>query len=160
MMRVALSVAAILVAASQVGSVHGQTQPASYGTALSGKIESPICSSDNFASGDTSGDLHGSFYLAFDCKAGSISGGTWLILVTNEAPDGMATVVGTLRGQVRNGTFRVDGEGDRVSVHDVELAVTEGTGQYANVVDGTGSLEATSDARHTPQFVGTLGLTF
>jgi hypothetical protein len=160
MMRVALSVAAILVAASQVGTVHGQTQPSSYGTLLSGKVESPICSSDNFASGAASGDFRGSFYVAFDCKAGSIFGGTWLIVVTNEAPDGTAEIVGTLRGQVLHGAFQVDGSGDRVSVHDVELAVTEGTGQYANVVKGTGSLAATSDARSTPQFVGTLGLTF
>ena len=159
-MRLALSVAAILVAASQVDSVHGQTQPASYGTALSGKIESPICSSDNFASGDASGDLHGSFYLAFDCRADAIVGGTWLIIVTNESPDGTAEVVGTIRGQIVAGTFQVDGGGNQVSVHGVELAVTEGSGRYANVGGGSGSLEATSDARSTPQFVGTLGLTF
>jgi hypothetical protein len=155
-----LAVAALMLAASHVSSVHGQTQPASYGSALSGTIESPICSPDNFASGEASGDLHGSFYLAFDCKAGSIFGGTWLIVVTTEAPDGTANVVGTIRGQVLNGAFQVDGDGARVTVQKVELAVTEGTGEYANVVEGTGSLAATSDTRSSPQFVGTLGLTF
>ena len=159
-MRTALSVAAIVLAASQFGSVHGQTQATSYGTVLSGKIESPICTSDNFASGEASGDFHGSFYLAFDCKAGAIFGGTWLILVTNETPHGTSDIVGTLRGQVLTGAFEVDKGGDRISVQGVELAVTEGTGRYANVVEGTGSLAATSDARSTPQFVGTLGLTF
>jgi hypothetical protein len=160
MMRTALSVAAIVLVAAQVSGAHGQTQPASYGTALSGKIESPICSSDNFASGDASGDLRGSFYLAFDCQAGTIVGGTWLILVTAEAPDARTEVVGTIRGQVLNGSFELDRENDRITVHDVELAVTEGTGQYASVGAGTGSLAATSDPQGTPQFVGTLGLTF
>src|SRR5690349_9497938 len=107
MMRVALSVAAILVAASQVGSVRGQTQTASYATALSGRIQAPICSSDNFAAGDAAGDLQGSFYLAFDCKAGTIVGGTWLILVASEA-GATPEVVGTIRGQVLNGSFEID----------------------------------------------------
>ena len=156
-MRVAFSVAAILLAASQVGSVHGQTQTVSYGTALNGKVQSPICSSDNFATGDASGDLHGSFYLAFDCQAGTIVGGTWLILVKSDAPT--PELLGTIRGQVLNGSFEVD-HTDRITVHDVALAVTEGTGQYAGVAQGTGSLAATSDPGGTPQFVGTLGLTF
>jgi len=158
-MRVALSVAAILVAASQVGSVHGQTQTGSYATALSGKIQAPICSSDNFAAGEATGDLQGSFYLAFDCKAGTIVGGTWLILVESGDPGG-PEIVGTIRGQVVNGSFEVDQTTDRITVRDVELAVTEGTGQYAGVAEGTGLLAATSDPGSTPQFNGTLGLTF
>ena len=40
------------------------------------------------------------------------------------------------------------------------LAVTEGTGEYAGVESGSGSLDATSDPEGTPQFVGTIGLTF
>jgi len=156
----AVFVAAIVLGASQVSSVHAQAQPSSYGTVLSGMIQSPICSSDNFASGEASGDLHGSFYLAFDCQGGSIFGGTWLILVTAEGPGGTTEVLGTLRGQVKQGSFEADGRSARITVRDVVLAVTEGTGQYAAVVEGSGSLEAKSDPEGAPQFVGTLGLTF
>jgi hypothetical protein len=156
----AVSLTAIVLAASQVSSVHGQTDPASYATVLSGMIQSPLCSSDNFASGDASGDLGGSFYLAFDCQNGAISGGTWLVLVTAEAPDGTTEILGTIRGQVLHGSFEPDGDGARVIVRDVELSITEGTGLYAAVVEGTGSLDATSDPDAAPQFVGTLGLTF
>jgi hypothetical protein len=42
----------------------------------------------------------------------------------------------------------------------VALAVTEGTGEYAGVGGGTGSLEATADPEGDPQFVGAIGLTF
>ena len=156
----ALSVAAMVLAASQAGGVHGQTGPASYGTALSGMIQSPICSSDNFASGDVSGDLNGSFYVAFDCQGETILGGSWLILVTAERSDGAKDVLGTIRGQVLNGSFEPDGDSARITVRDVVLAVTEGTGQYAAVAEGSGALDATSDPRDTPQFVGRLGLTF
>jgi len=156
----ALSIATIALAASQVSGVHGQTAPSSYGTSLSGTIQSPICSSDNFASGEASGDLQGSFYLAFDCQGGSIFGGTWLILVTADGPGGTKEVLGTIRGQVLNGSFEADGRSDRIAVRDVVLAVTEGTGHYAAVVEGTGSLDARSDPAAAPQFVGTLGLTF
>ena len=156
----ALSFAATLLAASQVSSVYGQTEPASYASALSGMIQSPLCSSDNFASGDASGDLSGSFSLAFDCQDGAISGGTWLVLVTADAPDGTTEILGTIRGQVLRGSFESDGDGARVIVRDVSLAITEGTGRYAGVVEGTGSLDATSDYEGAPQFVGTLGLSF
>jgi hypothetical protein len=160
MRNLGLAVAAIVMAASQISGVHGQTEPSSYGTVLSGAIQSPICSSDNFATGDTFGDLTGSFYLAFDCRSGSIFGGTWMVLVTAESPDGTKEVLGTIRGQPLNGSFEPDGDSARINVHDVVLAVTEGTGQYATVAQGTGSLDATSDPKGAPQFVGTLGLTF
>ena len=160
MMRTALSVAAIVLVASQIGGVRGQAQPASYGTALTGTIQSPICSSDNFASGDVSGDLNGSFYVAFDCQDETILGGSWLILVTAERADGARDVLGTIRGQVLNGSFEPGGDSARITVRDVVLAVSEGTGQYATVTEGSGSLQATSDTRDTPQFVGRLGLTF
>jgi hypothetical protein len=156
----ALTLAAMVLAASQVSSVHGQTEPASYGSVLSGTIQSPICSSGNFATGDAAGALEGSFFLAFDCREGSISGGTWLILLTSEGSGGTTDVRGTLRGQVLNGSFEVDGDSERLVVRGVSLAITEGTGEYAAVAGGTGSLDATSDPDAAPQFVGTIGLTF
>ena len=156
----ALSIAVIALAASQVSSVHGQTAPSPYGASLSGTIQSPICSSDNFASGDVSGDLNGSFFVAFDCQGETILGGSWLILVTAERSDGAKDVLGTIRGRVLNGSFEPDGDSARLTVRDVVLAVTEGTGQYATVAEGSGSLDATSDPRDTPQVVGRLGLTF
>src|SRR5919106_6488169 len=132
MMRIpARILAGLVLAASQVSSLHGQAEPASYASVLSGTILSPLCSSDNFASGDASGDLAGSFYLAFDCQNGAISGGTWLVLVTAGAPDGTTEIVGTIRGQVLHGSFEADGDGTRVIVRGVSLAITEGTGVYA-----------------------------
>jgi hypothetical protein len=160
MMRIALCVAAFVLAASQVSSLHGQTAVMSHGSVLSGTIQSPICSSDNFASGEAAGDLHGSFFLAFDCRDGSISGGTWLILVTTDGADGTTEIRGTLRGQVVDGSFERDSDGARIVVRGVALAVTEGTGEYAGVDSGTGSLDAKADPEGAPQFVGTIGLTF
>ncbi len=148
------------LAASQVGTLHGQAAAVSHASALSGTIQSPICSSDNFASGEAAGDLHGSFFLAFDCRDGSISGGTWLILVTTDGPDGTTEIRGTIRGQVVDGSFERDSHGARIVVRGVALAVTEGTGEYAGVGGGTGSLEATADPESAPQFVGTIGLMF
>jgi hypothetical protein len=161
MMRIAaLFLAAAVLAASHVSSVHGQAAPESYSTMLSGMIQSPLCSSDNFASGEASGDVSGSFVVAFDCQNGAIAGGTWLVLVAAEGPDGTTEILGTIRGQVLHGSFEADGDGARVIVRDVSLSITEGTGLYAAIVEGTGSIEATADPDAAPQFVGTLGLAF
>ena len=153
----ALCVAALVFAASQVS---GQISTASHASVLSGTVQSPICWSDNFAAGEASGDLRGSFFVAFDCKDGAISGGTWLILLTVEAPDGTTEVRGMLRGRVLRGQFVSDETGRQVVLSDVSLEVIEGTGEYAAVASGSGSLDATSDLSGTPQFVGTIGLTF
>jgi hypothetical protein len=161
MMRIAaLFLTALVLAASHVSSVYGQAAPESYGTVLSGMIQSPLCSSDNFASGEASGDLSGSFVVAFDCQNGAIAGGTWLVLVTAEGPDGTTEILGTIRGQVLHGSFEPAAGGARVSVRNVSLSITEGTGRYAAIVEGTGSIDATADPDAAPQFVGTLELTF
>ena len=57
-------------------------------------------------------------------------------------------------------TEHVPLDGARVIVRDVSLAITEGTGMYAGLLEGTGSLDATSDPESAPQFVATLGLSF
>jgi hypothetical protein len=150
----------VLAAAIGAQTVGLDAQSQAPRALLQGSIVSPVCSSDNFASGDVSGDLSGLFFVAFDCEDGSISGGTWLIRVTAEAPDGATEVLGTIRGHVLHGSFESDSGGERVTVRDVTLAITEGTGEYTSIVSGTGSLEATSDPGGTPQFTGTLGLTF
>jgi hypothetical protein len=156
----ALFLAAMVLAASHVSSVYGQAAPASYGSVLNGTIQSPLCSADTFASGDALGDVSGSFFLAFDCQNGALTGGTWLVLVTAEGPGGTTEILGTIRGQVLDGSFEPAGDGARVIVRDVSLSITEGTGRYAGIVEGTGSIDATADPDATPQFVGTLGLTF
>lgn len=156
----ALFLAAMVLAASHVSSVYGQAAPASHGSVLSGTIQSPLCSADTFASGDASGDVSGSFFLAFDCQNGALTGGTWLILVTAGGADGTTEILGTIRGQVRHGSFEPAADGARVSVRNVSLSITEGTGLYAAIVEGTGSLDATADPEAAPQFVGTLELTF
>jgi hypothetical protein len=163
MMRVTrlvlILVGAIALAAAQAVNLHANA-PASYASLLSGSIISPICTSENFASGDTSGAFSGAFYVAFDCVDGSIAGGTWLILVTTQDIDGTILVHGTIRGQVVGGLFEADATGERVTLQDVTLTITEGTGEFSSIAQGTGSLEATSDPEGEPQFVGTLGLTF
>jgi len=157
----ALSFVAFVLAGAQVINVHGQTPGTWHRSSLRGGIVSPICSLDNFAAGDASGDLRGSFSIGFDCKDdGEIASGTWHLVVTGLGPDGAVEELGTISGVVLNGSFQAGSAGDRVVVRDVELAIRQGTGAYASVASGTGTLEATSDVNAAPQFLGTLGLSF
>jgi hypothetical protein len=159
MRNLAFSLAAVVIALSQVSSVDARARSGAYGSQLNGTIQSPICSSDNFATGEATGDLAGSFAVAFDCRDGAIAGGTWLIVVAAPS-DSTNEVRGTIRGRVVTGSFEADPDGQRVTLRNVTLAVTEGTGDYAAVATGSGSLEASSDPQGTPQFVGKIGLRF
>lgn len=151
---------ALIVVLGTVGeNVRGQT-PAEHASSLSGRIVSPICWSDDFAAGEASGDVAGSFSLAFDCNDGGIGGGTWRVVVTGVGPDGNVEEVGTLGGRVLKGSFQADGAGNVLAVSGVELEITEGTGTYALVSAGTGTLEAVVDVNSVPQFQGTLRLSF
>jgi hypothetical protein len=156
----ALSFVAVVLAAAQVITVHGQTPGTWHDSSLSGGIVSPLCSLDTFAAGEASGDLSGSFAIAFDCKDGEIASGTWLVVVKGPGPDGTVAELGTISGRVLNGSFQADSAGDLVIVRDVGLAITQGTDAYASVASGTGTLEATSDVNAAPQFLGTLRLSF
>jgi hypothetical protein len=160
MRNLTCSLAAILVALSQVTIADARARSGAYGSQLNGTIQSPICSSDNFATGEAVGDLAGSFAVNFDCRDGAIAGGTWLIVVTAETFDGTSEVRGMIRGRVVSGSFEADSDGRRVTVRNVTLSVIEGTGEYADISGGSGSLEAATDLRGTPQFVGTIGLRF
>jgi hypothetical protein len=160
MRNFAFCLAAVVIALSQASSVDARARSGVYGSQLNGTIQSPICSSDNFATGEATGDLAGSFAVAFDCRDGAIAGGTWLILVEAQFADGTSEVRGTIRGRVVAGSFEADPDGRRVTLRNVTLAVTEGTGEYADIASGSGSLDASSDLQGTPQFIGRVGLRF
>lgn len=153
--------AALLLAGMCVLDGRAQTPGVPHAASLRGDIVSPICSSEAFAAGEIMGDLSGTFSIAFDCGSdGRIASGTWYIAVMGAGLDGVVTELGTIGGLVRSGSFESDSAGTFVSLRSVELAVTHGTGAYAVAASGTGTLQAASDPNGTPQFLGTVALSF
>ena len=138
----------------------GQAQtPVEHASLVEASIVSPLCSSDDFASGTATGDVQGTFAIAFDCNGDTFSGGTWSVVVLGPDGDGAITDVEGLRGRVVNGAFQRDASGNVVSITG-DVMIVEGTGAHATVSAGTGTFEATLDAGGTPQVRATLRLSF
>lgn len=150
----------LLFAGMVDGTVQGQAPAASYATVLSGSIGPPLCTSAGVASGDAAGDLAGSFTVNFDCNDTDIAGGEWRIVVKGAGPEGPDSELGTLSGRVVKGSYQTDADGGILTASAVEVAVTEGTGAYASVTTGNGTLEVIANPNASPQFQGTLRLTF
>ena len=154
-----LSLVVVLVAAVAGGAVRMQAR-AAYASVLSGSIEQSLCSSAGSASGSASGDLAGSFTVSLDCSESAIAGGQWQITVKGAGPDGAEAELGTLSGSVVGGAVQADVAGGILTASDVKVSVTAGTGAYAAVTSGSGTLELIADPKGSPQFRGTLRLSF
>lgn len=137
------------------------TSPAAHTSLVSARLVTPICSSSGVAfEGSATGDLTGSFEVAFDCNAGRIVGGSWRLAVVETGNDGAATEVGAITGRVREGSFQANGAGEIYVVDAVALEIQQGRGRYASVSGGTGTLGATIDPNADPQVRGSLDLDF
>jgi hypothetical protein len=152
----------VLAVALFVGTTafaDAQPAPVEYASVIDAAIVSPICSSDDFASGAATGDVAGTFSIAFDCSGDTVIGGSWGVVVLAPDAEGTLIEVSGLRGRVVSATFQRDASGNVVTVAG-EVAITQGAGPYEAVVSGAGTFEAAIDAAGTPQVRATLRLSF
>jgi hypothetical protein len=85
-------------------------------------------------------------------NSGVIVGGEWTLTVgADDAP------TGTLTGTFSAGQVEFLGDGSPLSVTKAALVIQSGTGDYADVTEGEGTLDGTFGGSN---FTGRLGLTF
>jgi hypothetical protein len=156
-MRIVKLAVALLVGVTT--AAHAQTAPVEHASAIDAAIVSPICSSDDFASGAATGDVAGAFSIAFDCRDGEVVSGSWGVVVLAADAQGTIVEVSGLRGRVVSATLQRDAAGHVVTIAG-QVEITLGTGEHEGVTAGTGTFEAAVDAGGSPQVRATLRLSF
>ena len=155
-MKVLLSIfTAVLTAVLASGSLAYALS--NYSSTLSGRQSTHRVEGKVSLSGQSSGDLPGTFNIDVNYNSdGSVSGGGWQLMVIENA-DG--SQVGTLKGNVTGGAISFDGE-NWVSSSNFQLSVTQGTGRYSSIASGMGNIQGTVDREDNTPFDGTLNLNF
>jgi hypothetical protein len=109
---------------------------------------------------NASGDLHGMLSLTLKRDGGNVTGGTWELTVLPQNADASSSEKGKLTGAVSGGTLTVDAHGIVTSAASVQLSVQGGTGDYAAVTSGGGTVSLSADPDNASRLGGPLALDF
>ena len=138
----------------------GTTVPLSgtttHDSTVAGAIVAPGTSTLAFE-GRIAGALSGELSLVLSASGINIESGRWWLVATSTDADGSTQQVGTLSGAVGQGGLVLNTDGSAAGLSTVQLTVTEGTGMYSGVGDGSGSLDGTFTGTN---FNGTFKVTF
>ena len=130
-----------------------------YTDSLAGEIIPPGSSSLSLGAVAT-GALPGSFTISLNLNNTTVTNGNWWLVVKERNADGSVSEVGALAGAVSGGTVSLNADGRVTSLNSVQLLIQTGSGNYAGVTSGSGSLTGTFGNQASPSFSGTLNLNF
>jgi hypothetical protein len=124
-------------------------------------IQSAAADSDGVKlSLNAEGDLPGMTSVALRRDGNKVTGGEWTLTIFPPDASPTASEKGKLKGTVTGGTLGFNDDGAVTRAESLRLTIQSGTGQYAGVKSGTGTLELSPHAENPSQLVGTLILNF
>jgi len=109
---------------------------------------------------NATGELPGMLSLTVRHEGGNITGGTWKLTVLPANADANSSETGTLTGTFSGGTLTLDTNGIATAASSVQLTVQSGTGQFAAITSGTGTLSLSADPENSTKLGGPLALNF
>lgn len=109
---------------------------------------------------DASGDLPGMGRVVLKREGGNVTGGSWTLTVLPPNADATSSERGRLSGGVTGGTLSFGEGGAPSGASEVRLSVEGGTGQYAGVGGGSGTINLSPDPANPSRLRGTLVLSF
>ena len=148
-----------LLVAAMVTNVSPNTT-ATYNNAVSGAQTAAAESGSVAFNLTATGDLPGMFSLTLKHENGDVNGGTWTLTVLPPNADATSSETGTLTGSFSGGTLTLDANGIATAVNSIQLTVTSGTGQFASITSGSGTLNLSADAENSTKLGGPFALSF
>ena len=109
---------------------------------------------------NASGDLPGILTLTIRHEGNNVTGGTWTLTVLPPNADANSSATGSLTGSLAGGTLTLDSNGIAAAANAVQLTVQSGTGEYAAVTGGSGTLSLSADPENSTKLGGPLAFNF
>lgn len=109
---------------------------------------------------NASGDLSGMLRVSLKHEGHKVVGGSWTLTVLPAGADASASERGQLSGSVGGGSVTVGEHGVITGASSVQLTVQGGTGEYAGVSSGGGTLSLSADPENSTKLGGPLALNF
>lgn len=109
---------------------------------------------------NATGDLPGMLSLTLKHDGGTVNGGSWTLTVLPPNADATSSESGTLTGSFSGGTVTLDANGVASAANSIQLTVTSGTGQFASITSGNGTLNLSADPENSTKLGGPFALSF
>ena len=106
------------------------------------------------------GDLPGMSKVTLQRDGTNVTGGSFRMTVLPQNADASSSERGELAGAISGGTLTLTAEGTVASASNVHVTIQSGTGEFAAVTSGTGTLSVTANSENPSQLSGTLVLNF
>jgi hypothetical protein len=107
-----------------------------------------------------SGELPGMSKVTLRRSGSDVTGGTFRLIVLPQNPDASSSERGHLIGTITGGTLTMTSEGTVASASSVQVTIQSGSGEFAAVTSGSGTITLSSNAENPSQLSGTLALNF
>lgn len=107
-----------------------------------------------------SGDVPGMIKVTLQRDGQNVTGGSLRMTVLPQNANATSTERGDLVGTISGGTLTLTAEGTLASASSVQISIQSGTGEFAAVTSGSGTLNITANTENPSQLNGTLVLNF
>lgn len=108
-----------------------------------------------------SGDLPGMSKLKLQRDGQNVTGGSFRLTVLPQNADASSSERGELVGTISSGgTLTLTTEGTLSAATGVQITIQSGTGEFASVTSGSGTISITANSENPSQLGGTLVLNF
>jgi hypothetical protein len=107
-----------------------------------------------------SGDLPGMSKIKLQRDGLNVTGGSFRITVLPQNADASSSERGELVGTISGGTLTLTTEGTLSAASGVQITIQSGTGEFASITSGTGTISVTANTENPSQLNGTLVLNF
>lgn len=106
------------------------------------------------------GDLPGMSKVKLQRDGQNVTGGSFRMTVLPQNADASSSERGELVGTINGGTVTLTAEGTLSAASGVLITIQSGTGEFASVSSGSGTISITANAENPSQLNGTLVLNF
>ena len=106
------------------------------------------------------GDLPGMAKINLQRNGLNVTGGGWTMTVLPQNADASSNGRGDLTGTVSGGALTLNADGTLASASALQLTIQSGTGEFAGVTAGTGTINVSTSSENPSQLAGTLVLSF
>lgn len=106
------------------------------------------------------GDLPGMSKIKLQRDGQNVTGGSFRMTVLPQNADASSSERGELVGTISGGTLTLTSAGTLSTAAGVQITIQSGTGEFASVTSGTGTISITANSENPSQLNGTLVLNF
>ena len=107
-----------------------------------------------------SGDLPGMSTVKLQRAGQNVTGGSFRMTVLPQNPDASSSQRGELVGTISGGTITLTSEGTLSAASAVQITIQSGTGEFASITSGSGTISITANSENHSQLSGSLVLNF